>query len=120
MVTIGIDLAKNVFPIDGVDDTGKAMLAKPRVPRGQLATLTAQLPACLIGMEACSGAHHGARIFQHGPAPRSSSHQRRQHRCQESGQHAIHADGQSSESTGDFVNRQHMSRRQSMPRRTCS
>jgi transposase len=47
-----------------VDETGKAMLIKPRVARDQLATLIAQLPACLIGMEACSGAHHWARMFQ--------------------------------------------------------
>ncbi len=40
------------------------MLIKPRVPRDQLVTLIAQLPACLIGMEACSGAHHWARLFQ--------------------------------------------------------
>ncbi|MGF6507713.1 transposase [Paraburkholderia sp. 32] len=64
IVTIGIDLAKNVFAVHGVDETGKAMLIKPRVPRDQLATLIAQLPACLIGMEACSGAHHWARMFQ--------------------------------------------------------
>ena len=64
IVTIGIDLAKNVFAIHGVDEAGKAMLIKPRVPRDQLVTLIAQLPACLIGMEACSGAHHWARVFQ--------------------------------------------------------
>lgn len=52
IVTIGIDLAKNVFAVHGVDATGKAMLIKPRVPRDQLATLIAQLPACLVGMEA--------------------------------------------------------------------
>ncbi len=43
---------------------GKAMLIKPRVPRDQLVVLISQLPACLIGMEACSGAHHWARVFQ--------------------------------------------------------
>lgn len=64
IVTIGIDLAKNVFAVHGVDETGKAILIKPRVPRDQLATLIAQLPACVIGMEACSGAHHWARMFQ--------------------------------------------------------
>jgi transposase len=41
-----------------VDDAGKPVLVKPRVPRDQLLTLIAQLPPCLIGMEACSGAHH--------------------------------------------------------------
>ena len=64
IVTIGIDLAKNVFAIHGVDEAGKAVLIKPRVMRDQLVTLIAQLPPCLIGMEACSGAHHWARMFQ--------------------------------------------------------
>ncbi|MDH6150932.1 transposase [Paraburkholderia sp. WSM4179] len=64
IVTIGIDLAKNVLAIHGVDEAGQAKLIKPRVARDQLVTLIAQLPACLIGMEACSGAHHWARVFQ--------------------------------------------------------
>ncbi|PRX24036.1 transposase [Paraburkholderia sp. BL18I3N2] len=64
IVTVGIDLAKNVFAVHGVDEAGKAKLIKPRVPRDQLVTLIAQLPPCLIGMEACSGAHHWARMFQ--------------------------------------------------------
>lgn len=51
IVTIGIDLARNVFAIHGVDGAGKAMLIKPRVPRDQLVTLIAQLPACLIDIE---------------------------------------------------------------------
>lgn len=64
IVTVGIDLAKNVFAIHGVDEAGKAVLVKPRVARDQLVALIAQLPPCLIGMEACSGAHHWARVFQ--------------------------------------------------------
>ena len=67
IVTVGIDLAKNVFAIHGVDEAGKAMLVKPKVARDQLVPLIAQLPPCLIGMEACSGAHYWARLFrQHG------------------------------------------------------
>lgn len=67
IITVGIDLAKNVFAVHGVNDTGKAELIKPKVPRDQLLDLIAQLPPCLIGMEACSGAHHWARLFrQHG------------------------------------------------------
>jgi len=62
VVTVGIDLAKNVFAIHGVDESGKAILVKPRVMRNQLTVLIAQLPPCLIGMEACSGAHHWARV----------------------------------------------------------
>jgi len=67
IVTVGIDLAKNVFAVQGVDDNGKAVLVKPKVSREQLLPLMAQLPPCVIGMEACSGAHHWARQFrQHG------------------------------------------------------
>jgi transposase len=64
VVTVGIDLAKNVFAVHGVDGAGKAVLVKPRVSRDQLLALIAQLPPCLIGMEACSGAHYWARMFQ--------------------------------------------------------
>ncbi|MBP0623389.1 IS110 family transposase [Cupriavidus consociatus] len=64
IVTVGIDLAKNIFAIHGVDEAGKAALTKPRVSRDQLAALIAKLSPCVIGMEACSGAHHWARVFQ--------------------------------------------------------
>lgn len=75
IVTIGIDLAKNVFAVHGVNETGKAMIIKPRVLRDHLPTLIAQLPACLIGMEACSGAHHWARLFQqHGHTVELTAH----------------------------------------------
>ena len=57
-MTIGIDLAKNIFAVHGVDQNGKAVLIKPKVVRDQLAALIAQLAPCLIGLEACSGAHH--------------------------------------------------------------
>ena len=71
IVTVGIDLAKNVFAVHGTDDCGKAALIKPRISREQLLPLIAQLPPCLIGMEACSGAHYWARLFrQHGHAVR--------------------------------------------------
>jgi len=58
IVTIGIDLAKNVFAVHGVDVTGKPALVCPSVPRAKLLELIATLPPCLIGMEACSGGHH--------------------------------------------------------------
>jgi transposase len=63
IVTLGIDLAKNVFAVHGVDATGRAALVRPSVARGKLLELIASLPPCLIGMEACSGAHHWARLF---------------------------------------------------------
>ena len=51
----------------GIDESGKAVLVRPSVRRDQLLDLIATLPSCLIGMEACSGAHHWARLFrQHG------------------------------------------------------
>lgn len=60
---VGIDLAKNVFALHAVDDTGRVALVRPSVPRAKLLELIAALPACTIGMEACSGAHHWARQF---------------------------------------------------------
>ena len=63
IVTVGIDLAKNVFAVHGVDAAGRATLVRPAVARGKLLELIASLPPCLIGMEACSGAHHWARLF---------------------------------------------------------
>ncbi len=64
IVTIGIDLAKNVFAVHGVGACGKPELVKPEVRRAKLLQLIGGLPPCLIGMEACSGAHHWAREFQ--------------------------------------------------------
>ena len=64
IIRVGIDLAKNIFAVHGVDEHGKAVLIKPRVLRDQLLSLIAQLPACLIGLEACSGAHYWARRFR--------------------------------------------------------
>lgn len=67
IITIGVDLAKNIFAVHGVNESGKAELVKPKVQRDQLLPLIANLPPCLIGMEACTGAHHWARLFrQHG------------------------------------------------------
>lgn len=61
--TIGVDLAKSVFQIHGVDSSGKPVIRK-RLRRHQVLPFFAQLPECLIGMEACSGAHYWARELQ--------------------------------------------------------
>ena len=61
IVCVGVDLAKNVFAIHGVDEVGKAVWVQARVPRAQLLAAFSNLPPCLIGREACSGAHHWAR-----------------------------------------------------------
>jgi len=60
--TLGIDLAKNTFSVHGVDADG-VVTVRRTVTRSKLAELVARLPACLIGMEACSGAHEWARRF---------------------------------------------------------
>ena len=61
--TLGIDLAKNIFQLHGVDSTGRSILRK-RVPRAKLAETIINLPPCLIGLEACGSAHYWARKFQ--------------------------------------------------------
>lgn len=58
--TIGIDIAKNVFQIHGVDAAGKVVLTR-QLRRGQVIEVFAKLPPCLVGMEACGTAHHWAR-----------------------------------------------------------
>jgi len=63
VTTIGIDLAKNVIQVHGVDERGKAALKK-QLKRAQVAAFFANLPPCLIGMEACASAHHWARKLQ--------------------------------------------------------
>ena len=64
ILTVGIDLAKNVFAVHAVNEAGKPELVRPAVPRGKLHELIVALPPCVIGMEACSGAHHWARQFE--------------------------------------------------------
>ncbi len=60
---IGIDLAKQVFQLHGVDGQEKVVLRK-QLRRTQLLDYFKKLPACLIGMEACGGAHYWARELQ--------------------------------------------------------
>jgi transposase len=60
---IGIDLAKTIFQIQGCDERGKELFRK-RLSRQKLALFMAQLPKCLVGMEACGGSHYWARRFQ--------------------------------------------------------
>ena len=68
---VGIDLAKNVHAVHGVNDAGKPELVRPNVTRTKLPELIASLPPGVIGMEACSGAHHWARLFMtHGHSVR--------------------------------------------------
>lgn len=63
IVTVGIDLAKNVAAVHGADASGAAILVCPSLARAKLLELIASLPPCFISMEACSGARHWAREF---------------------------------------------------------
>ena len=60
---MGIDIAKNIFQLHGVDCRGKAVLKK-KVSRQKLSEFICQLPSCLIGMEACCGANYWSRRFK--------------------------------------------------------
>jgi len=60
VTTIGLDIAKSVFQVHGVDETGETVLTR-RFTRRKLLPFFAKLPSCLIGMEACATAHHWAR-----------------------------------------------------------
>ena len=60
LTTIGLDLAKHVFQVHGVDAAGNIVLRR-RLRRGQMITFFAGLAPCLVGMEACATAHFWAR-----------------------------------------------------------
>jgi transposase len=60
ITTIGLDLAKHVFQVHGVDAEGTVVLRK-QLRRGQVLSFFGRLPRCLVGMEACATAHYWAR-----------------------------------------------------------
>jgi len=62
-IMIGLDLAKNVFQVHGVDGAGQVVMRR-QVRRAQMEKFFASLPAAVIGMEACAGAHYWARLAQ--------------------------------------------------------
>ena len=57
ITTIGIDLAKNVFQVHGVDERGNAVLRR-QLKRKDVPSFFANLDPCLIGVEACGSAHY--------------------------------------------------------------
>jgi len=63
IISIGLDLAKNVFQVHGADERGRTVLVKT-LSRAKVIQFFANLPACLVGMEACSGSHHWAREIE--------------------------------------------------------
>ena len=60
---IGLDIAKSSFQVHGVDAHGKVVVRK-QLSRRKVLLYFAQLPPCLIGLEACGGAHYWARELQ--------------------------------------------------------
>lgn len=60
ITTVGLDLAKNVFQVHAVDENG-AVLVRRQVRRAQVLLFFSRLHPCLIGIEACAGAHYWAR-----------------------------------------------------------
>ncbi len=60
ITTVGVDLAKHFFQVHGVDADGRVVVRK-RLRRSELAAFFANLPRCLVGMEACATSHHWAR-----------------------------------------------------------
>jgi transposase len=63
VITIGVDLAKNVFQVHGVDTSGKPVIRR-QLRRGQVLPFFKKQPPCLVGMEACATAHHWAREIE--------------------------------------------------------
>jgi transposase len=62
-IMIGLDLAKNVFQLHGVDGEGKVVMRR-QLRRSQVEPFFAALGPCVVGMEACGGAHHWARTLR--------------------------------------------------------
>ena len=60
VTTVGLDLAKHVFQVHGIDQDGQVLIRR-QLRRGELIGFFRRLPPCLVGMEACSTAHFWAR-----------------------------------------------------------
>ncbi len=63
ITTVGIDLAKNVFQVHGIDARGKVVLRR-QLRREQVVVFFVNLPPCVIGMEACASSHHWGRTLE--------------------------------------------------------
>ncbi len=60
VTTVGVDLAKNVFQVHGITEAGEVVFNRT-IRRAQLLAFFEDLPACLVGMEACGSRHYWAR-----------------------------------------------------------
>jgi transposase len=74
ITTIGLDIAKSVFQVHGVDNDGKVVIRR-QLKRRYVLAFFENLPPCLVGIEACASSHHWSRELQalgmawHGTAP---------------------------------------------------
>ena len=62
-MTIGLDVAKSVFQVHGIDGAGAVVIRK-RISRAKVPVFFADLPPCVIGIEACPSAHHWSRELE--------------------------------------------------------
>lgn len=60
IVTVGVDLAKNVFQVHAIGADGKVLIRR-QIRRSEVLKFFSSLPPCLVGMEACASAHHWGR-----------------------------------------------------------
>ena len=60
VTTIGLDIAKSVFQVHGVDAAGQVVI-RQQLKRRQVLTFVERLPPCLVGIEACASSHHWSR-----------------------------------------------------------
>lgn len=58
--TVGLDLAKDVFQVHGISETGRKVFNR-KIKRAKLLAFFESLPSCMVGMEACGSAHHWGR-----------------------------------------------------------
>ena len=63
VTTIGLDIAKSVFQVHGVDAAGQVVIRR-QIKRRQVSAFFQKLPPCLVGIEACASAHHWSRELQ--------------------------------------------------------
>lgn len=62
IATVGLDIAKQLFQVHGVDAAGRVVLRK-KLRRNQVAAFFANLPPCRVGLEACCGSHYWVRVL---------------------------------------------------------
>jgi transposase len=63
VTTIGLDIAKSVFQVNGVDAAGQVVIRR-QLKRRQILAFFAKLPPRLVGIEACASSHHWSRELQ--------------------------------------------------------